>query len=118
MTTQQRRAAPCLARNDIELESNILDAEFAVEALKEKGPSLGALQSACQALRKAKLLLFSLGRYDGKLDPTSAQRLVKVARTAKHIAEVAQPAAPQIFREGFGEVLESLECHVGDLGKL
>ena len=108
-------AVDLASRPDLQFESNLVDVQQAVEALGD-APSLEGLRSACQALRSAKLLLFALRRSRGH-DSASLRRLVQLARKAKDIAEHATPAAPLEFREGFAEVVESLEFHVRDLGK-
>ena len=88
-------------RIDVEIEDNLLDVRNSLEELRRTPRSLAAYKRVCVSVRKAKLLLLSVGRTVGGGQQESAKVLLHLAEEALQIGADAQAAIPTESRAEF-----------------
>ena len=102
---------------DVEFEADVMEVAENLELLRGRPLFLSAYERACRSIRKAKLLLFSIGRDQETRRYVSADRFLKLAEEAVRIAEMSEPRIPAVSRTEFRSVRKSLLRHATELRK-
>jgi len=100
-------------RVDVEFESDVLDVASCLRLFQVRSESMAAATRFCEAVRKAKLLLFSLERRSGTVAHSE-----KLLRYAQRALIFISKLPPKLFRENafrWSTIIAELQVHENEL---